>query len=355
MVLWLNDYNDLRWQINVLILKIKHKIILFSLKIIILSIINFYFLILISIIISLRVSSNLLLWIRLELNILRFLPIISSKENIEIENSIKYFLIQRWASVIFLIRFFFFYMINNNFYMLINLRLFMKLGVSPFHSWFIAILKTSSLITLFMLSTVQKIIPLVIIFNIKLNNFLIFIVIFLTLIFIIILLPRTININKVLAISSINNIIWLIMSVLFSIKIIFLFMMIYMYLVMGFINIYSFYNINMFTQMNSIIFFDKFFLVIVFISLGGMPPILGFLRKIIILKIILNNFISLVIVFIIVISSVLLLYFYLSRIYFYLSNIPSLKINFKLSLISIKKILYIISIVYINIIFVVYV
>ena len=355
MVLWLNDYNDLRWQINVLILKIKHKIILFSLKIIILSIINFYFLILISIIISLRVSSNLLLWIRLELNILRFLPIISSKENIEIENSIKYFLIQRWASVIFLIRFFFFYMINNNFYMLINLRLFMKLGVSPFHSWFIAILKTSSLITLFMLSTVQKIIPLVIIFNIKLNNFLIFIVIFLTLIFIITLLPRTININKVLAISSINNIIWLIMSVLFSIKIIFLFMMIYMYLVMGFINIYSFYNINMFTQMNSIIFFDKFFLVIVFISLGGMPPILGFLRKIIILKIILNNFISLVIVFIIVISSVLLLYFYLSRIYFYLSNIPSLKINFKLSLISIKKILYIISIVYINIIFVVYV
>lgn len=355
MVLWLNDYNDLRWQINVLILKIKHKIILFSLKIIILSIINFYFLILISIIISLRVSSNLLLWIRLELNILRFLPIISSKENIEIENSIKYFLIQRWASVIFLIRFFFFYMINNNFYMLINLRLFMKLGVSPFHSWFIAILKTSSLITLFMLSTVQKIIPLVIIFNIKLNNFLIFIVIFLTLIFIIILLPRTININKVLAISSINNIIWLIMSVLFSIKIIFLFMVIYMYLVMGFINIYSFYNINMFTQMNSIIFFDKFFLVIVFISLGGMPPILGFLRKIIILKIILNNFISLVIVFIIVISSVLLLYFYLSRIYFYLSNIPSLKINFKLSLISIKKILYIISIVYINIIFVVYV
>lgn len=279
----------------------------------------------------------------------------SSKENIEIENSIKYFLIQRWASVIFLIRFFFFYMINNNFYMLINLRLFMKLGVSPFHSWFIAILKTSSLITLFMLSTVQKIIPLVIIFNIKLNNFLIFIVIFLTLIFIIILLPRTININKVLAISSINNIIWLIISVLFSIKIIFLFMVIYMYLVIGFINIYSFYNINIFTQINSIIFFDKFFLVIVFISLGGMPPILGFLRKIIILKIMLNNFISLAIVFMIVISSVLLLYFYLSRIYFYLSNMPSLKINFKLSLMSIKKILYIISIVYINIIFVVYI
>merc|ERR1711911_177273 len=192
---------------NVLILKIKYKIILFSLKIIILNILNFYLLILISIILALRITSNLLLWIRLELNILRFLPIISSKENIEIENSIKYFLIQRWASVIFLMRFFFFYMINNAFYILINLSLFIKLGIRPFHSWFISILKTSSLNILFMLSRIQKIIPLVIIFNIKSNNFMLFMVIFLTLFFILILLPRTLSINKVLAISSINNVI----------------------------------------------------------------------------------------------------------------------------------------------------
>merc|ERR1711894_272495 len=175
--------------------------------IIILNILNFYLLILISIILALRITSNLLLWIRLELNILRFLPIISSKENIEIENSIKYFLIQRWASVIFLMRFFFFYMINNAFYILINLSLFIKLGIRPFHPWFISILKTSSLNILFMLSRIQKIIPLVIIFNIKSNNFMLFMVIFLTLFFILILLPRTLSINKVLAISSINNVI----------------------------------------------------------------------------------------------------------------------------------------------------
>merc|ERR1711894_420201 len=174
--------------------------------IIILNILNFYLLILISIILALRITSNLLLWIRLELNILRFLPIMSSKENIEIENSIKYFLIQRWASVIFLMRFFF-YIINNAFYILINLSLFIKLGMRPFHSWFISILKTSSLNILFMLSRIQKIIPLVIIFNIKSNNFILFMVIFLTLFFILILLQRTLSINKVLAISSINNVI----------------------------------------------------------------------------------------------------------------------------------------------------
>ena len=316
---------------------------------------NFYFLIIISIIISLRVSSNLLIWISLELNILRFLPVISSKENIEIENSIKYFLIQRWASVIFLERFFFFYIINNNFLILINLRLFIKLGMRPFHSWFISILKTSSLNTLFILSTIQKIIPLIIIFNIKVNNILIFTIILLTLIFILILLPSTININKVLALSSINNVIWLIIRTLLSLKIILLFIVIYMYIILGVARIYNFYRLNVFYQINSIVFLDKFIILIVFISLGGMPPMLGFLRKIIILKIIINNSLRIILIFVIVISSLTLLYFYLSRIYFYLTNIPSLKINFKLRPFLIKKIIYIISLLFINLAFSIYI
>jgi len=127
-----------------------------------------------------------------------------------------------------------------------------------------------------------------------------------------------------------------------------------MYLLIGFINIYKFYGLNIFTQMNSVIFFDKFIMLIVFISLGGMPPLLGFLRKIIILKVLFNNFIRVTIIFAIIISSLLLLYFYLSRIYFYLTNIPSLKINFKLTLFSIKKIIYFISLIYFNLFFIVY-
>ena len=309
----------------------------------------------ISIIISLRVTSRLLIWIRLELNILRFLPIISSKENVEIENSIKYFLIQRWASITFLIRFFFFFVVNNNFFILINLRLFIKLGISPFHSWFISILKTSSLNTLFILSTLQKIIPLIIIFNTKVNSILILIVIFLTLIFILSLLPGTININKVLALSSINNIIWLIISTLFSLKIILLFITVYIYILLGVVIIYNFYSLSVFNQINSIVFLDKFSILMIFISLGGMPPLLGFLSKMLILKILISNFIRMVLVFIIVMSSLLLLYFYLSRIYFYLTNTPSLKINFKLNIFSIKKVIYIISLLYINLIFVFYI
>jgi NADH-quinone oxidoreductase subunit N len=295
------------------------------------------------------------MWISLELNILRFLPIISSKENIEIENSIKYFLVQRWASVIFLSRFFFFNMVNNSFYLLINLSIFIKLGIRPFHSWFISILKTRSLTTLFILSTVQKIIPLVILFNIKTRNYLIFVVIFLTLFFILILLPRTLNINKVLAISSITNVIWLLISVLFSLKLIFLFMRVYMFLLIGFVILYNFYGSSIFTQINSSAFSDKFFMVIVFMSLGGMPPLLGFFSKILILKILINNFIRLSIIFGIIMCSLLLLYFYLSRIYFYLRNIPSLKTGLRLRKFSLKKTLYVISLIYFNLFFIIYI
>merc|ERR1712074_516744 len=130
---------------------------------------------------------------------------------------------------------------------------------------------------------------------------------------------------------------------------------IYIYLLIGFINIYKFYGLNIFTQMNSMIFFDKFIIIIILISLERMPPLLGFLGKIIILKILLSNFINMVIVFIIIMSSLLLLYFYLSRMYFYLSNIPSLKVNFKLRLFSLKKIFYLMSLIYINLFFIIYI
>merc|ERR1711936_1451241 len=127
-------------------------------------------------------------------------------------------------------------------------------------------------------------------FNIKINNYLLFLNIFITIIFIII----------------------------------------YMFLLGGFINVFNFQGLKIFNQINSIMFFEKF--------------------SIIMLKIILINFFNMVFILIVIFSSLILLYFYLSRIYFFLRNIPSLKINFNINLFSIKKIIYIISLTYINII-----
>ena len=118
------------------------------------------------------------------------------------------------------------------------------------------------------------------------------------------------------------------------------------------LGIYIFYNkyyYNIFTQINRINYFDKILIVLIFMSLGGIPPILGFLRKLMVLKIILiyeNIMLFLIIIF----CSLILLYHYISRIYFFLTFIPLLKFNFNVKNISIIKGLYLVSILIFNII-----
>jgi len=311
---------------------------------------NFYFLLLVSIIISIRFNSRFIIWLRLEINMLRFLPIISSGLNIELENSVKYFLIQRWASIIFLISYFFCSYFINSIRILLILSIFIKLGISPFHTWFISILKTCSLYILMLLSSLQKIIPLIILNNVFFFFRIFYFCIIITIIFLLIILSSVININKLLALSSLGNILWLISSNLLSLKLMILFLTIYVFLLMG---IYLFYNsfyYNLFIQINRINFFDKIIIVLLFISLGGMPPLLGFLRKFLILKIIFI-YENLILFLIIIFSSLVLLYHYMSRIYFFITFIPSLKTNFSTNNYSITKYFYLISVIIFNGIF----
>merc|ERR1711994_444965 len=118
-----------------------------------------------------------------------------------------------------------------------------------------------------------------------------------------------------------------------SLKLIILFFIIYIYILSGVIFIYGQIKLGRFFYVNSINFFDKFFLILVFISLGGIPPLLGFLSKFIVLKILIS------------------FYFYLSRLYFFLSNLPIIKIRFKINFINFKKLSYLISLINLNLFF----
>merc|ERR1712173_494273 len=113
-----------------------------------------------------------------------------------------------------------------------------------------------------------------------------------------------------------------------SLKLIIIFFIIYIYMLSGVIFIYGQIKLGRFFYINSINFFDKFFLILVFMSLGGIPPLLGFLRKFIVLKILISFFNIFFFNFII---------FYLSRLYFFLSNLPMIKIRFKINFINFKK------------------
>merc|ERR1712133_80403 len=151
------------------------------------------------------------------------------------------------VSIIFLIRFFFINLLINNINYLIIFRIFMKLGVAPFHIWFISILKTRSLFILIILSSIQKIIPLIILRNLSLKFDLIYFIIFLNIIMFMLIISRIINLNKILAVSSI--------------KLIFIFIIIYLFLLTGVYLLYNLYNLNIFLQINRINYFDYYLYV----------------------------------------------------------------------------------------------
>ena len=127
-------------------------------------------------------------------------------------------------------------------------------------------------------------------------------------------------------------------------------MIIYSILLIGIYLFYSSFYYNLFTQVNRMNFYDKIVIVILFMSLGGIPPLLGFLRKFLILKMIFI-YESLFLFIIIIFLSLILLYHYMSRIYFFMTFMPLLKINFNKSEFRTIKYLYLISIMIFNGIF----
>ena len=109
-----------------------------------------------------RRNNIILCWISLELNILRVLPLIGrSNSFFNMEESLKYFLVQSVASSQLL----FSYLLNQvlrAYWVVLWLAtiLRVKLGAAPFHNWFIRVLKRIRLVIIFVLSTIQKLLPM---------------------------------------------------------------------------------------------------------------------------------------------------------------------------------------------------
>lgn len=308
---------------------------------------GFYLLLAITLLISFSRRSPYIIWVSLELNILRFLPIMSSEMGLALENTIKYFLVQSWASIVFLMGIFFSVLFWESMIYLSILGVMLKLGAAPLHGWFISILKTCSLWVLVFLSRVQKIIPLMILRNLHISSFLILVFSISTFLFVIVRLPGAISLNKILALSSIGNLIWFLVRSQVQMKLFILFMFIYILLLLGVLLLYKKTGLNQFMQINGIVFTDKIIILFVFMSLGGLPPLLGFLGKLVILKNIII-YINMVFLVILIYTSLIILYNYISRIFFLLNYMPSIKYCFKAESRLLKKTTYLISVVGFN-------
>nr|YP_010177567.1 NADH dehydrogenase subunit 2 [Aporia largeteaui]QST15292.1 NADH dehydrogenase subunit 2 [Aporia largeteaui] len=289
----------------------------------------FTFMVFFSTLISISSNSWLGCWIGLEINLLSFIPLISSPKNLlSTEASLKYFLTQSIASINFLFSILLMMILFKNFNMnnyvsiMINSSLLMKMGSSPFFFWFPNIMEGLSWLNCFIIMTWQKISPMILISYYMNNNFIMMIMILNVVTGAIGGFNQT-SIRKMMAFSSINNLGWLMASLMISENIWLMYFMLYS--LMNLILCFLFSMLNIF-YMNQIINFNlipfiKVSLFINFFSLGGLPPFLGFFPKWIIINfLIFNN--MYMISFMFMMSSLLMLFFYIRIIYL------SLMLNF---------------------------
>nr|AII02559.1 NADH dehydrogenase subunit 2 [Emmelina monodactyla] len=278
----------------------------------------FLFVLIFSTLVTISSNSWFGCWIGLEINLLSFIPLISNSKNmLTNEASLKYFLIQSIASINFL----FFILLKmimllnfkNEVYLaiLINSSLLMKMGSFPFHFWFPNIIEGMSWMNCFILMTWQKISPMILLSYYFNKNFLLLCVIMNSLIGAIGGFNQT-SLRKLLAFSSINNLSWMILSILISESLWILYMTVYMFLI--FIMCLMFYLLNvLFINQMFILnlnYFTKIIISINFLSLGGLPPFLGFLPKWMMINyLVINNLYFLT--FLLIMCSLIMLFFYI--------------------------------------------
>lgn len=272
-------------------------------KIFIPSIYCFVFIYLIRFIIVMGGEDWFLIWIGLEINIMSFLILIYKRYNIMIgESCLKYFFIQRMRSSLFISLFYLnYYLIGG----IVILILSLKIGAGPFFFWFPSLCSGLDWVSCYILILFQKILPLILIF--MFIHWVIWIIVIIRLLLGIIGSFNQINIKQLLAYSSVHHLGWIIIvGMLKRIRWI-LYLIIYGLVLYRIVILLL--NDNIVDL--SLLFLSKYKVIFIIgmLSIGGVPPLLGFFLKWIALINIFN--VSKVYLLILIIVSVLILYVYI--------------------------------------------
>nr|WHM51771.1 NADH dehydrogenase subunit 2 [Gnathamitermes nr. perplexus] len=270
------------------------------------------------------VSSNSWLgaWMGLEINLMSFIPLMSNVKNMyNTEASLKYFIVQVLASATLLFMVVMktltedLFTFESNPYtpMIICTPLLLKSGAAPFHWWFPGVMEGLSWENCALLMTVQKAAPLMLMsYLIDINTFTLSIIMTSTIVGAIGGLNQT-SMRKILTYSSINHTGWMLIALTTSENLWMVYFLIYSTLSVTVVSAIklsgvSFINQTMLTNNETKLI--KFMMFTSLLSLGGLPPFLGFLPKwIVIQAMIANNMAPLATI--VVVTSLITLHYYL--------------------------------------------
>nr|YP_009332010.1 NADH dehydrogenase subunit 2 [Amblyomma sculptum]APH07707.1 NADH dehydrogenase subunit 2 [Amblyomma sculptum] len=267
-------------------------------------------LIVMTILISLSSNSWFILWLMMEMNLLIFISILNKKKMNNSNLMVSYFVIQSFSSTIFFfssLNFLIFQMFL--FKMIMSISMLIKLAVVPFHFWLTSLSEMIDFSSLWVILTMQKMIPLIVLYTYNVEIIIMFAAISSIIGSILALNSKTIK--KILIFSSISHQGWMISLILMKSNFWLTYLLIYSTLIFKISS--SLTKVN-FINMTSLFFInnkypEKISIISMMLSLGGMPPFLGFFIKLMSIIILINNFN--IIIIILIMSSMINIYFYL--------------------------------------------
>uniref|UniRef100_A0AB39A606 NADH-ubiquinone oxidoreductase chain 2 n=1 Tax=Chaetopterus qiani TaxID=3230731 RepID=A0AB39A606_9ANNE len=263
-------------------------------------------------------QSWLSVWCGLEYNLISFIPILmTSPSTKSTEAAIKYFIVQALASIILLLS----SMImkfNVSIYMqlFILLSLMVKMGVAPFHQWVPNVISSISWGNLFLMLSWQKLAP-IFVFAYSIQPY------FSTTLMSLAALSSVTGgvggmnqsqIRPLIAFSSIGHMGWILTAALISPFILFIYFSIYMINLFPLVTVLnSLSSTSLTSSMNfmKLKFSNAVTLILLFFSLGGLPPLLGFMPKLLVINSLVSSF-SFFLLTALVVGSLLNIYYYFS-------------------------------------------
>nr|WRQ18238.1 NADH dehydrogenase subunit 2 [Multinervis sp.] len=280
------------------------------------------------VLISISSNSWMMIWSGMEISLMSIMPLMCKKSLISSESTLKYFIIQSVSSSVMMLGILL--MISQkdmSLNQLIVYSIMLKIGVAPLHNWIIQISESLNWLNLFFMLTILKIAPLnsLTYLNLKLNFYVISSL----------MLGSTLAMNqnsvrKLLTYSSIFNMGFVLASL--SLNSIWMLYLIIYTLTLG-ILIMFLNSINL-TYINQMIINSKFKMIkikifLVLISMGGMPPMIGFLAKIMVIQMVILNK-SLLTLIIMMMTTMMVLFFYM-RMSFLIITFSSMKMKWNLN------------------------
>nr|QGQ56388.1 NADH dehydrogenase subunit 2 [Pseudachorutes palmiensis] len=267
--------------------------------------------------IAISSSSWVSAWLGLEINLMSIAPILINKMTLQsTEASIKYFIAQAIASITMI--FFILYQtkstlfsLNQNHEMILTAVLLMKAGVAPLHFWFPQVMVCSSWPQCMLLLTWQKLAPFVLLSF--LTNKLVEVSIMISAVVGGLGALNQTDLKLLLTYSSIAHSAWMLSIIYINELVWILYFISYIFIILS--TLYLFLKL----QISNLTLFQlikmpsnlKLMFLLNFFSLAGLPPLLGFIIKILILNTLMSVGFSLLLVLFMISASFISFYYYL--------------------------------------------